>query len=168
MSTNLTSEIREYIKNIIKEEIDKYMLTEMALSLSDYKFRVESIMQQILENWCLIRYCTLTGDKIENKNHWKTELIAHINNIAGLKIKNGNSIVTKTNAIFKLWNMYDWDTDESCIAQRLFSKFYKENISTKSEVYSQIVSDFKNETKKLAYALTDTSPDSIVEYVNNI
>ena len=32
-------------------------------------------------------------------------------------------------------------------------KFYKENISTKSEVYSQIVSDFKNETKKLAYEI---------------
>ena len=156
------------IRKIIREEIEKYMLNEMALSLSEYKFRVESIMQQILENWCLVRYCTLTGDKPENKNHWKTELIAHINNIAGLKIKNGNSVVTKTNTIFKLWNMYDWDTDESCIAQRLFSKFYKEGIDTKSKVYSQIVSDFKKETKKLAYTLTDTSTDSILNYVNNI
>ena len=34
----------------------------------------------------------------ELKNHWKIELLSHINNIASSKIKNGDSISTKMNA----------------------------------------------------------------------
>lgn len=156
--------ITNTIKSVLREELQKYLITEMAMSLSDYKKRVEALMQQILENWCLIRYVSLTGDKEEYKNHWKTELKAHINNIATIKVKSGN----KMNAIFQLWNMYDWDTDEQTIARRLATKFETENIPTMGPVFAQIVSDFKNETKKIAKVLTSDSNLDTIEYVNSI
>lgn len=156
--------ITNTVKTVLREELQKYLISEMAMSLSDYKKRVESLMQQILENWCLIRYVSLTGDKQKNKNHWKTELKAHINNIATIKVKSGN----KMNAIFQLWNMYDWDTDEQVIARRLATKFETENIPITGPIFAQIVSDFKNETKNIAKILTSDSNLEALEYVNSI
>ena len=161
-------ELRHIISSIIREELQRYVLTEMAMSIKDYKARVESLMQQILENWCLVRYCTLTGEKDELKNHWKYELKAHINNIASIKLKNGNSLTSKQNALYSLWNMYDWDTDESCISRRLYIKFEKEGIPTNGEVFAQIVSDFKNETKNIVKLLTSSANIDVIKYVNNI
>lgn len=162
------NELKCVISNVVREELQKYVITEMAMSLKDYKNRVESLMQQILENWCLVRYCTLTNDKQEMKNHWKMELRAHINNIASIKLKNGNSPTAKQNALYSLWNMYDWDTDESCISRRLYVKFEEEEISTNNTIFAQIVTDFKNETKNIIKILTSNSNLDVMEYVNCI
>lgn len=166
------TEIKRIVKDVVREALNevlqKYAINEMAMSLSDYKKRVEAHMQQILENWCLVRYVTLTDDKLQLKNHWKRELAAHINQIAQIKLKNGNDISTKQNAIFNLWNMYDWDTDEACIAQRLFAKFQEEGIPTNTPEYAQVVSDFKKATKQIAYALVDASPTSVNNYIESI
>ena len=161
-------ELKHIISSIIREELQKYVITEMAMSIKDYKERVENLMQQILENWCLIRYSTLTGEKQELKKHWKYELRAHINNIVSIKLKNGNSLSSKQNALYSLWNIYDWDTDESCISRRLYIKFEKEGIPTNDMVFAQIVSDFKNETKTIVKILTSSSNIEVLEYINNI
>lgn len=168
-SINLTEhELKHMISSIIREELQRYVISEMAMSIKDYKYRVESLMQQILENWCLIRYCSITGEKQELKNHWKYELKAHINNIASIKLKNGNSYLSKQNALYALWNAYDWDTDETCISRRLYAKFEKENINTNDIVFAQIVSEFKNETKNIINILLSTSNMEVSNYVNNI
>ena len=162
------NELKQIVSSIVREELQKYVITEMAMSLKDYKNRVEALMQQILENWCLIRYCTLTGDKQDLKNHWKIELRAHINNIASIKLKNGDSSVSKQNALYSLWNMYDWDTDESCISRRLYTKFEEEDIPTNDIIFAQIVTDFKNETKSIIKILTSKTNLEVMEYINNI
>ena len=36
------------IRDIIKEELDKYIITEMAYSLSDYKNKVDNLIPQII------------------------------------------------------------------------------------------------------------------------
>ena len=164
MNEIFLKEMQNAISRIIREELQKYVITEMAIPLKDYKNKVESLMQQILENWCLVRYSTISGDKTEWKKHWSMELAAHINNVASMKVKNGD----KQKALYSLWNMYDWDTDESCIAQRLWTKFYKENIPTEGEYFAQVVSDFKNETKKLIKILASGYPTEVKEYINNI
>lgn len=157
-------ELKLIIGNIVREELQKYVITEMAMSLKDYKKRVENLMPQILENWCLIRYTSLTGEKQELRNHWLKELKTHINNIATIKVKSGN----KTNALYHLWNMYDWDTDESCIARRLITKFEIENLPTAGPIFAQIVSDFKNETTNLVKILTSDFDSEVAEYIKNI
>ena len=157
-------ELKLIIGNIVREELQKYVITEMAMSLKDYKQRVENLMPQILENWCLIRYTSLTGKKQELRNHWSKELKAHINNIAAIKVKSGN----KTNALYHLWNMYDWDTDEQSIARRLITKFEIENLPTTGPIFAQIVSDFKNETTNLVKILTSDFDSEVAEYIKNI
>ena len=90
------------------------------------------------------------------------------NNIAAMKLKDGNKITTKQNAIFDIWNKYDLDSDENCIALRIATKFEMENIDTVGEFFAQVVSDFKNETTKLVKILTTGNNYSIKEYVENI
>ena len=48
-------DLRNTISNIVREELQRYLITEMAVSLKDYRKNIESLMQQIIENWCLIR-----------------------------------------------------------------------------------------------------------------
>ena len=162
------NELKQVISSIVREELQNYMITEVAMSLKDYKSRVEALMQQILENWCLIRYSTLTGEKENLKSHWKSELKAHANNIASIKLKNGNSSTSKQNALYSLWNMYDWDTDENCIARRMYAKFEEEDIPIDNLTFIQIATDFKNETKNIVKMLTSKSNIEIMEYINNI
>lgn len=160
--------IERVCRSVIREELQRYIITEMAMSVKDYKKRVEVLMPQVLENWCLIRYSTLTGEMQEVKRVWKCELRAHINNIASIKLKNGNSRLTKQNALYTLWNMYDWDTDENCIAIRLYAKFDEENIPTNGEAFARVVKDFKNETKALVGILTSDSNLEVMEYIDSI
>lgn len=166
------SELRHMVervcRSVIREELQRYLITEMAMSVKDYRTRVEGLMPQILENWCLIRYSTLTGERQEVKRHWKCELRAHINNIASIKLKNGNSKLTKQNALYTLWNMYDWDTDENCIARRLCAKFDEENLPTNGEAFARVVEDFKNESKALVGILTSDSNLEVMEYIDSI
>lgn len=162
------NKIEAILEKVIREELQKYIITEMALSLSDYKKRVEDRIQQILENWCLIRYVTITGDKEMLKNHWKKELLAQLNYIGAMKVKNGDSSSTKLKAVYQIWNMFDLDTDERCIAQRLYTKFKGENINIKSPEFAQVVSDFKDNIKLISYAMLETSPENLQEFVDEI
>ena len=160
--------VERVCRSVIREELQRYIITEMAMSVKDYRKKVEVLLPQVLENWCLIRYSTLTGEMLEVKKLWKYELRAHINNIASIKLKNGNRQLTKRKALYTLWNMYDWDTDENCIAIRLYTKFDEENSPTNGAVFAQIVEDFKNETKALIGILTSDSNLEVMEYVNSI
>ena len=162
------NKIESILEKVVREELQKYIITEMALSLSDYKKRVEDRLQQVLENWCLIRYVTITGDKERLKNHWKKELLAQLNYIGAMKLKNGDSSSTKLKVVYQIWNMFDLDTDERCIAQRLYTKFREENIDTKSEVFAQVVKDFKNSIKLISYAMLDTSSENLQNFVDEI
>ena len=47
--------IKEYILNVIQESY----IFEMAYDRKEIKKRVEALTNQIIENWCLIKYCSL-------------------------------------------------------------------------------------------------------------
>ena len=64
--------------------------------------------------------------------------------------------------------MYDWDTDENCIARRLCVKFDEENLPTNGTAFARVVGDFKNETKALVGILTSDSNLEMMEYINSI
>lgn len=166
------SELKHIIKNVcktvIREELQNYLITEMAYSLKEYKIKADNLIPQIVENWCLIRYCTLTNDKEDIKEHWKKELIAHMLNIGQMKLKNGNSLTSKQKALYFLWNQRDIDSDENIIHLYIALKFEEEGIPIKGKIYSQIINDFKNSTKDIVNALISGSYSNIIKYVNSI
>lgn len=54
------------------------MINEMAIPLKKYKERVDGLRFQLVENWCLSKYCQLFDDTNLNFKHWINELKASI------------------------------------------------------------------------------------------
>ena len=77
--------IKEYILDAIQESY----IFEIAYDRTEIKKRVEGLINQIIENWCLVKYCTLYDNENRNKYHWKQELKAHLYNISLLSRKSG-------------------------------------------------------------------------------
>lgn len=159
---------KKIIREVIREELQNYLICEMVYSLKEYKEKADNLIPQIVENWCLIRYSTLSGEFSNVKSHWKTELKSHMNNIRQMKLKTNNTPLTKQNALYLLWDKRDIDKDEESIYSHIFFKFQKENIPIEGEIFAQVIEDFKNETVNIVNVLISNSPQKIVEYVENI
>lgn len=160
--------ITEELQAFIREEVRKAIIEEMAMTASKYYDTVEHLIQQIAENWCLIRYCTLLHYSEGKKNHWRSELLSYMENIASRKIKNGNSPIAKEKLLLKAWNERDFDTDENCIALAVVSKFRKEGFSTMSKEFVETTIDFKNSMKDIVEAILSESYNTIFDYVQTI
>ena len=61
----------------------------MAVALKTYIARVNGLRFQLVENWCLCKWCQLFNPECENFAHWITELKACIDNLKFVDIKNG-------------------------------------------------------------------------------
>ena len=108
----------------------KINLLEYAISLNDYKKRVDGLRLQLIENWCLCKYCQLFEPKNINYNHWIIELRAHMDNIKSLNIKQGNKLKT-----LKLMFIDNYDFDElNTIYRIIIGKFHRENITNSNYI----------------------------------
>lgn len=101
------------------------VLSEMAVPLKKYKDRVDGLRFQIVENWCLCKYCQLFEPHNQNFAHWVNELKACINNLKLLNIKNN---IDKRQVLQKmLVEEFDYN-DSSMIARIIDDKFAVEGI----------------------------------------
>ena len=155
------------LQEIVAKEVEK-ALNEMAMPLSLYKDKVADILPQIIENWCLVYYCRISGTHQDLRNHWASELSAAMGKIANMNIKGGNHAVVRMKALFYVWNLYDYDTSEMVISNVVWNKFRKENIDTTSEFYSDTISAFLKSTKEIINVLLTKSEEKIEEYVKNL
>ena len=77
----LTRENRIKWKNLfdvssIGKEISRF--DEMSASLKSYRDRIENLRFQLVENWCLCKYCQMFDSQNLNYNHWVKELKIYI------------------------------------------------------------------------------------------
>ena len=77
------------IKNYILEALSQTWIFEMAYSRQDYLRNISGLCYQIVENWCLIKYCNLYDEVNYNRLHWSNELIAHLENLRRCQLKSG-------------------------------------------------------------------------------
>ena len=97
----------------------------MAIPLKDYKNRVDGLRFQLVENWCLCKYCSLFDQDNPNFNHWKIELRTVIKNLKMVDIKNN---IDKHKTITRmLINDYDYN-DYLMILRIIDDKFDDEHI----------------------------------------
>ena len=59
----LTEKIERCIKEVINEKI---LISEMAIPLKDYRKKAEDLRFQLVENWCLCKYCQLYSHDNQN------------------------------------------------------------------------------------------------------
>ena len=67
-----------------------------------------------------------------------------------------------------MFNKYDLDTDESCIAGHIWTKFVTEGLPTEGEIFSQVVSDFKSSIREIVDVILSNDRKQNFQYVQNI
>ena len=136
------------MKNII-DYIYESQINEMSISLSEYSFKVENRIVQIIENWCLIKLCDLYPKESFsiNRNHWCSELKSYITYIRKLKIKHGN----KDKIIKKLF-IKEMDLDiPSEVCDIIRDKLKKEDLLKYINIISIECSNNINQICELLY-----------------
>ena len=134
----------------------------MAVSLKTYRARVDDLRFQLVENWCLCKYCELFNPECENFAHWITELKACIDNLKFLDIKNG---IDKRRTLIKML-VRDYDYDNANMIERIIrGKFVRENL-TDNVQKAQVCTAFADNIFGLIDAISMETIDSD-EYIQN-
>ena len=129
---NITKpQLKEIIKKSVNEVLNRFgLINEMAVPLKEYRARVDELRFQLVENWCLCKWCQLFNPECENYTHWSTELKACINNLKFLDIKNG----IDKRRILKRMLVDDYDYDKTNMILRIINdKFDLENINDNTQ-----------------------------------
>ena len=122
---------------------------------------------QILENWCLIHYCTLNGRE-ETKTHWKNELWAHLDNIASKHIKGKDSGDTKRKAIIEAFEIEDLTDVELC-ANKIMRKFLTEKIDITQDGLLRLANGFVSDVCRMITAIVEGfEGNAIHDYIETI
>lgn len=162
----------EELKHLISESVNNYlssdkgsMLLEMAMERKAFKERVERILLQIIENWCLIYYSKITNSNEKLINHWKSELDAHISSVISYQIKGNNSPQKRNKVICELWDELDYKLPQT-IAIIVRNKFLKEHLDIKSNEYFETCEQFVNYSDNLIHTLSQYgNTDAVDNYL---
>ena len=153
---------KEILKVILEEYDGKSMINEMAVPLKSYKSRVDGLRFQLVENWCLCKWCQIYNHECMTFLHWCTELKTCIDNLKFLDIKNG---IDKRKTLMKmLINDYDYN-DPNMIERIIRGKFVKEHIDNNLQK-SKVCTEFADGINDLINVISLNSIDT-TEYLQN-
>ena len=167
MKTLKNKIIESRLKGIINETVEDVLnrigiINEMAVPLKTYKARVDGLRFQLVENWCLCKWCQLFNPECENFAHWITELKACINNLKFLDIK--NNIDKRRTLIHMLLSDYDYN-NANMIERIVRGNFVRENNSDNHQkVY--VCAKFADNINGLIDAISMDAIDTD-EYIQN-
>ena len=148
------SRIKEILNETVNDVLNRIgMINEMAIPLKAYKSRVDGLRFQLVQNWCLCKWCQLFNPECENFAHWIVELSACIDNLKLVEIKNGiNKRRTLTRMLIR---DYDYD-DANMIVRIINGKFDLEGIK---DIFqrARVSSSFANNIEGLIDAISINS-----------
>lgn len=134
----------------------------LSVTLKDYRARVDGLRFQLVENWCLCKWCQLFNPECENFAHWVIELKACIDNLKFLDIKNG---IDKRRTLTRML-VADYDYNDANMIERIIrGKFVRENITDNIQKV-RVCTEFADNINELINAISMVSIDS-AEYIQN-
>ena len=141
--------------------LKNFYITEMAIKLGEFRNNSEGIINQIIENWCLVKWCNMYPNELTSKrlrNHCATELINHMLRINNIKLKGSRKDKALHNLVIKTLEYNDWIE----IAKVIRNKFNEEGL----EKYVNIISEeCANNIENICNILC-SDENTIKEYVN--
>lgn len=158
------NELKSLIYECVYKVLHETQLFEYLIYRNDFTKMCWNLSHQILENWCLVHYCTLVG-RTELKEHWKDELLSYLDRIDRNGIKSNNSPKSREKAIRQGFDMADLFDVNSKIYKYVWKKFEKEQIFDK-EIVQQVIIDFHNSLDDIVNILSNES--DIEGYVDTI
>lgn len=159
------NELKEIVKNEVKRQLS--IIMEYAIPRSKFIENAYNLSQQIIENWCLIHYCTII-ERTETKEHWKTELYAHMNNVSRSIIKANNSYETRLKALKEAFDWNDLYDSEERVSRIISGKFKIEKIPTNTSEYLKCVNDCFNSIDAIVDVMAKFDPSLIEDYIETI
>lgn len=142
------------------------LLTEMAVNRKDYKSRIEGISSQIIENWCLVRYCSLVGQE-RYKIHWSKELFTHMSAAAKLTLSGKDSDIKRIKALQEVWIENDYDSAKG-IDFAISLKFEKEHIQMSPSKYTVLINECANAAQSIIEVIATRDNSKIRDYILQI
>ena len=144
----------------IAEKLTNTRIFEIAFQRRVYMKTLFDLRLQLVENWALIRYCTLQKsneeyhnfiDVSQTRNHWEKELRAHIYNLYNMKLD-----VDKTRA-----------TEQELIEYSEFKNIdnIKEIIEFKFDVEGILYDDDKDIIDEIAKDFVEYGLDELIEII---
>lgn len=157
------SQLKEAINETVNDVLNRIgMINEMTVPLKTYRARVDGLRFQLVENWCLCKWCQLFNPECENFAHWITELKACIDNLKFLDIKNN---IDKRKTLIKML-VKDYDYDNANMIERIIrGKFVRENLNDNIQKI-QVCTTFADNIFGLIDAISMEAIDSD-EYIQN-
>lgn len=153
------------VSSVIKKHKD-CLLAEMAFKKKVYMEKIDNLLPQIIENWCLVRHCVLTG-KTNNLVHWSNELIGHLYTVCRLHMKDNAKFEDHRKAILQVWYNNDYDQART-IAFVIQWKFNKEKFEVSGPVFNTICQDMVNAQDDIVNIIAAGDLTKVVPYVESL
>ena len=145
-------------------------LNEMAMERKEYiTFLKGGILKQLVQNWCLVRYCRLHLKFVTTcRNHWASELRAIAVEISSYKLcKDNKRRDKKREATRKIIIDYFEYNDIDIVSRVIHPKFYDENIRN-YEDEQFMAKQFIKELDVIIDMITSGAKDDIDAYIEEL
>ena len=163
------AQMRELIAESVKQVLEareKHLLMGMAFPRGEYKRKIEGELPQILVNWCLVHYCTITGNPL-SKEKWKGELREDLATASRYSIKGNDDPERRSKVFNEVWEENDFSLPNA-INLTVNNKFYEEGIDVKSDEYATTLIDCISNAQGIFNAILSRNTDTIRQYVEKI
>ena len=155
------------LKEYILEAIQSTKIFEMAHDRAKMKDRIEGFADQILHNWCLVRYCNYYDKNNWNYQHWKDELFDNMYSILKLNLKGGNE-----NAKYRLVHqtlINDIEINKySYVKHTMHQKFKKEHFDIKEDIIMEFIDELPKIIDIISKTNTDKNYDALLDYIDSL
>ena len=145
-------------------------LNEMAMERKEYiTFLKGGILKQLVQNWCLVRYCRLEPKFVTTcRNHWASELRAIAVEISMYKLcKDNKRRDKKREATRKIIIDYFEFNDIETVTRAIHPKFYDENIRNYEDEKFMAI-QFIKELDVIIDMITNGATDDIDAYIEEL
>lgn len=146
----------------ILESISNSYLFEMAYDRKKYCDLITYLHKQIVQNWCLVKYCNLYDEENYNRLHWSKELISHLENLQDIKLKAGDKLKATEMELIEYNELDDYEM----VMRKCKSKWVDERLPlNKLEL---VAKEFTKELPNLCKHICDPKFDMVDYSYNNL
>lgn len=165
----VAKDVKKLIKEFYDLKYNKTLILEYAASRRDIAKKIEDRTDIIFSHWALLKYSTTSSKLTNNREHWKSELLALIDSVARLKPKPNNNREVVYKLVEAQWfTLYEYNTDIESLCRAIFPKFKEEGIVEKWQDCLPYAKELQKELDKIAKLIAYGDANEISEYIESI
>lgn len=147
---NVAKSAEQFWNDVIDRK-NASLISEMAIPLKLFIRDIEGLKFQIIQNWCLCKWCQLFDPENINFNHWKEELASFLLQLQNSKIKGG---ISKRKHLDKYFIEYYEYNDKDSVIGAIRDKFSREGINDNRQI-NRVAREFANDINSLLDVISD-------------